>query len=85
MNNRRKEDRREAIEYAQANPMPEINRAHRDCERECIELRSRVKQLEGLLAFALPEIQEYIMVYPFGVSADHLVDWMNSVDAMLHV
>ena len=50
MNNRRKEDRREAGAYALANPLPEIARPHRECELECLTLKSRVKQLEGLLA-----------------------------------
>lgn len=73
MNRRRKTDLIEANEYALANPMPEINRAHRDCERECIELKSqldkqeiliikqdkRISSLESLLVRAGDEIYEY--------------------------
>jgi hypothetical protein len=50
METRRKMERRQATEFTEDNPMPEKNRAHRACERECLDLKARVKELESLLA-----------------------------------
>ena len=50
METQRKYDRRKANEFTEENPLPEVNRAHRAAEAECIELKERIKALESLLA-----------------------------------
>lgn len=85
MNNRRKTDRLEASAYAEANPMLTINRAHRDCERECLDLKVRVSALKSLLAEAGTELfetndhlEKYCGVRLF--SADEII---KRIDAIL--
>lgn len=75
MNNHIREERRLAAERRDSTPMIDqghtINRAHRDCERECLDLKARITEAESLLAEAgsylvdsnlikLPEVNELV-------------------------
>lgn len=48
MNNRRKQERREASDFEENNTQP-MNRAHMDCERDCLGKSRRIKMLESLI------------------------------------
>lgn len=70
----------EAQEYAISNPMPDINRAHRECERECLDLKARVNALESLLARASVEFQQVL----YGnQSCFEMVRLSEEIDAIL--
>ncbi len=45
---RRQRERREDDD-ALAKAMPNINRAHRDCERECLDLKATIDEQEGII------------------------------------
>lgn len=54
MNNHEREERRKLQERREddddlTKAMPNINRAHRDCERECLDQKARIKALESEL------------------------------------
>lgn len=59
MNKRRKTDLKESSEFTLANPMPDINRAHRDCERECIELRNLLARAWSMAGTVDIDFDEY--------------------------
>ncbi len=75
MNKRRKTDLQESADFA------EINRAHRACESECIELKSRISALESLLARASEEL--YLHTHFHGVQFENARIVLEEIDAIL--
>lgn len=62
MNNLEREERRKLHERREEDLyLPEYpNRAHRACERECIDLKDRIKALEYLLARSGTDLQTLV-------------------------
>lgn len=88
MNNHEREERRKLHERREQQRISwagDINRAHRDCERECIDLKARVGALESLLSEScekLIELNDYIDI-SVGHSFDSADEIVKRIDAIL--
>lgn len=83
MNSHKREERRIHSERRQdlevERNLPELNRAHRDCEQECLYNRAHIKKLESLLARAGDELQ-WLRPYAKTRGTDELI---AEIDAIL--
>jgi hypothetical protein len=77
MNNQRKHERRESDRFCEENLPKEMNRAHIECEKECVQIRHRVKELESLLAECGGTLLN------FSHDNELIADLINRIDALL--
>lgn len=84
MNNITREDRRKLDERRESNreflDSDNLTRPHRMCERECIDLKERIKALESLLAKVYVVVNDDV---DWTDRTTRIEDFLGEIDAIL--